>query len=50
MEIGSTVVASLSINSVNLPGGENRRRTDADILQMRSIFAENDLISVNDLK
>ena len=48
MEIGSAVAASLSINSVNLPGGENRRRTDADILQMRSIFIENDLISVNE--
>lgn len=49
MEVGSSLVATLGINSVILPGGENRRRTDADVLQMRTIFIENDLISVNGL-
>ena len=45
MDIASHQYATLSINSILLPGGEHRRRTDADILQMRSIFVENDLIS-----
>lgn len=49
MDIASHQYATLSINSILLPGGEHRRRTDADILQMRSIFVENDLISVGDL-
>ena len=45
LDVGGYLDASLSINSIILPGGENRRRTDADILQMRSIFIEDDLIS-----
>ena len=46
MDVGGYLDASLGINSTILPGGENRRRTDADILQMRNIFVEYDLISV----
>lgn len=46
MDVGGYLDASLGINSIILPGGENRRRTDADILQMRNIFVEYDLISV----
>ncbi|KNB43996.1 exosome complex exonuclease RRP4 [Blastocystis sp. subtype 4] len=45
MDVGGYLDASLGINSIILPGGENRRRTDADILQMRNIFVEYDLIS-----
>ena len=47
MDVGGYLDASLGINSIILPGGENRRRTDADILQMRNIFVEYDLISVS---
>jgi exosome complex component RRP4 len=37
----------LLLSSINLPGGVQRRRTEADVLLMRSYFAENDLISVS---
>ncbi|CAH0481605.1 unnamed protein product [Peronospora belbahrii] len=37
--------ASLMLSSVTLPGGDQRRRTYADQLQMRAFFVENDLIS-----
>ncbi|CAI5734691.1 unnamed protein product [Peronospora destructor] len=37
--------ASLMLSSVTLPGGDQRRRTYADQLQMRASFVENDLIS-----
>ena len=46
MDIASYQNASLSINSVLLPGGEQRRRNDSDVLQMRSIFVPNDVVSV----
>ena len=46
MDIASYRNATLSMNSIILPGGEHRRRNDEDALQMRSIFVENDLISV----
>ena len=46
LDVASSLDASLSINSIILPGGEHRRRTDEDLLQMRSIFVEGDLISV----
>jgi exosome complex component RRP4 len=36
---------SLMLSSVTLPGGDQRRRTYADQLQMRAFFVENDLIS-----
>jgi exosome complex RNA-binding protein Rrp4 len=37
--------ATLMLSSVTLPGGVQRRRTEADELQMRTLFTENDLIS-----
>uniref|UniRef100_M4BJH4 Uncharacterized protein n=1 Tax=Hyaloperonospora arabidopsidis (strain Emoy2) TaxID=559515 RepID=M4BJH4_HYAAE len=37
--------ASLLLSAVTLPGGDQRRRTYADQLQMRGLFVENDLIS-----
>ena len=37
--------AALQLSSVNLPGGAQRIRTYEDQLQMRSLFAENDLVS-----
>ena len=46
MDIASALDATLSINSIILPGGENRKRNEKDILQMRNIFVEGDLISV----
>jgi exosome complex component RRP4 len=38
--------ATLLLSSVNLPGGIQRRKTHEDQLNMRSLFAENDLIVV----
>ena len=37
--------ATLQLGSINLPGGALRRRTLQDRLQMRALFAENDLVS-----
>ena len=37
--------ASLQLSSVDLPWGAQRIRTYEDQLQMRSLFAENDLVS-----
>ena len=37
----------LQLASVNLPGGAQRMRTYEDQLQMRSLYQEYDLISVN---
>jgi len=45
VDIGARQDAVLQLSSVNLPGGVQRRRTYEDSLQMRSFFAENDLIS-----
>lgn len=39
----------LQLASVNLPGGVQRMRTYEDQLQMRSLYTENDLISVNSM-
>ncbi|KAL0478245.1 exosome complex protein RPR4 [Acrasis kona] len=36
--------AVMLLSSVNLPGGVQRRKTNEDQLNMRSVFAENDLI------
>lgn len=36
--------AALLLSSVTLPGGIQRRKTHEDVLNMRTIFAENDLI------
>jgi exosome complex component RRP4 len=45
VDIQSTRDAKLGISSVTLPGGVQRVRTYEDQLQMRSVFAEGDLIS-----
>lgn len=45
VNVNSRQDALLMLSSVNLPGGAQRRRTDADSLQMRNFFQENDLIS-----
>lgn len=45
LDVNSKQNGVLMLSSINLPGGVQRRRTDADALQMRTFFAENDLIS-----
>lgn len=45
LDVASTQAAILMLSSVNLPGGEQRRRTYEDQLNMRSLYAEGDLIS-----
>lgn len=37
--------AALQLSSVNLPGGEQRMRNQEDMLQMRNLFMESDLLS-----
>jgi exosome complex component RRP4 len=45
VDVNARQEALLPIGSVNLPGGAQRRRTIEDRLQMRQLFAENDVIS-----
>ncbi|DBA03978.1 TPA: hypothetical protein N0F65_010631 [Lagenidium giganteum] len=45
VDINGQQDSALLLSSVYLPGGAQRRRTYEDQLQMRSFFAENDLIS-----
>ena len=45
VDVNSSKDAVLLLSSVNLPGGVQRRKTQADELQMRSFFHEDDLIS-----
>lgn len=44
VDINARHNARLMISAINIPGGQ-RRRTDEDSLQMRSVLKENDLIS-----
>ncbi|KAB5539408.1 hypothetical protein GE09DRAFT_1138747 [Coniochaeta sp. 2T2.1] len=44
VDVGSTQLASLPLSAINLPGGILRRRTDTDELQIRTFFAEGDLL------
>jgi exosome complex component RRP4 len=44
VDVGSTQLAALPLSAINLPGGILRRRTDTDELQIRSFFAEGDLL------
>lgn len=46
MDINSSQDAILQLSSLILPGGEQKRKSNADELQMRAYFSENDLISV----
>lgn len=50
VNINSTLDGMLPLTSVNLPGGELRRRSEEDERMMRHYFVENDLISVSFLK
>lgn len=45
VDMNSSEDCILLLSSINLPGGVQRRRTEADVLLMRSYFTENDLIS-----
>lgn len=45
IDVGSTQGAVLMLSSVNLPGGVQRRRTYEDQLNMRTLYAEGDLVS-----
>ncbi|EER07676.1 exosome complex exonuclease rrp4, putative [Perkinsus marinus ATCC 50983] len=42
---GGGSLAALPIGGVNLPQGEQRRRTDTDRMNMRAMFTEGDLLS-----
>ncbi|RKU49644.1 exosome non-catalytic core subunit rrp4 [Coniochaeta pulveracea] len=44
VDVGSTQLAALQLSAINLPGGILRRRTDTDELQIRTFFAEGDLL------
>jgi exosome complex component RRP4 len=35
----------LNLTNINLPGGEQRRRSEEDQMAMRKFFKENDIIS-----
>jgi exosome complex component RRP4 len=45
IDINAQREASLQLTSINLPGGEQRRRSEDDVMQMRAFFEENDLLS-----
>lgn len=42
--VGATQLASLPLSAINLPGGILRKRTETDELQIRTFFAEGDLL------
>jgi exosome complex component RRP4 len=44
VDVGSSQLAILMISAINLPGGILRKRTETDELQIRSFFAEGDLV------
>ncbi|KAH6690509.1 exosome complex exonuclease RRP4 [Plectosphaerella plurivora] len=44
VDVGAGQHASLQISAINLPGGILRKRTDTDELQIRTFFAEGDLV------
>ncbi|KAI9100449.1 hypothetical protein DFS34DRAFT_614634 [Phlyctochytrium arcticum] len=45
VDINARQDAVLLLSSVNLPGGVQRRKTESDELQMRTFFAEGDMLS-----
>jgi exosome complex RNA-binding protein Rrp4 len=45
VNITSNRDANLNLTAINLPKGEQRRRSEDDIMQMRAFFEENDLLS-----
>lgn len=44
VDVGASQLATLQISAINLPGGILRKRTETDELQIRSFFAEGDLL------
>lgn len=50
VEIGTAMLATLHLGAIQLPGNEQRRRTDEDALKMREFYQEDDLISAEVLK
>ncbi|KAL8392139.1 hypothetical protein RB595_002360 [Gaeumannomyces hyphopodioides] len=44
VDVGGAQLAALPLSAINLPGGVLRKRTDTDELQIRSFFAEGDLL------
>ncbi|KAM7199380.1 hypothetical protein V8F20_005775 [Naviculisporaceae sp. PSN 640] len=44
VDVGATQLASLPLSAINLPGGILRKRTETDELQIRTFFAEGDLL------
>ncbi len=45
VDINSAHYASLLLTAINLPGGEQRRRSEEDKLRMREFYMENELLS-----
>jgi exosome complex component RRP4 len=45
VDINSYQHANLALTSINLPGGEQRRRSEDDKIHMREFFREGDVIS-----
>ena len=45
LDVGGRQDAILQLGAVHLPGGAQRRRNTVDELNMRALYAENDLIS-----
>jgi exosome complex component RRP4 len=44
VDVGASQLAALPLSAINLPGGILRKRTETDELQIRSFFAEGDLL------
>ncbi|KZZ89129.1 hypothetical protein AAL_07777 [Moelleriella libera RCEF 2490] len=44
VDVAASQLATLQISAINLPGGILRKRTETDELQIRSFFAEGDLL------
>lgn len=44
VDVSASQLAILQISAINLPGGILRKRTETDELQIRSFFAEGDLV------
>ncbi|KAK0708386.1 hypothetical protein B0H67DRAFT_603381 [Lasiosphaeris hirsuta] len=44
VDVGASQLASLPLSAINLPGGILRKRTETDELQIRTFFAEGDLL------
>lgn len=44
VDVGASQLAALPLSAINLPGGVLRKRTETDELQIRSFFAEGDLL------